>query len=63
MTRRPVEFDELLTRAEVATMFRVAPHTVTRWARSGKLPYLLTLGSHRRYRREDVERLLQGGQS
>ncbi len=27
----------------------VNPKTVTRWAREGKLPVLLTLGGHRRY--------------
>lgn len=49
----------LLTPSEVAKMFRVDPRTVTRWAQSGKLSSLSTLGGHRRYRREEVERLLQ----
>ena len=39
----------LLTRAEVAEIFRVAPSTVTRWAEAGKLPSVKTLGGHRRY--------------
>lgn len=46
---------DLLTPAEVAAMFRVDPKTVTRWANSGKLLSLRTLGGHRRFRREDIE--------
>ncbi|MBK0332743.1 BldC family transcriptional regulator [Brachybacterium sp. MASK1Z-5] len=51
-------YTALLTPAEVARLFRVDPKTVTRWAQSGKLSPLRTLGGHRRYRREEVERLL-----
>ena len=40
----------LLTPAEVASMFRVDPKTVTRWAKVGKLSSIRTLGGHRRYR-------------
>jgi len=49
----------LMTPAEVAKLFRVDPKTVTRWAQSGKLSSLRTLGGHRRYRRDEVEKLLQ----
>ncbi|MFC0675845.1 BldC family transcriptional regulator [Brachybacterium hainanense] len=49
----------LMTPAEVAKLFRVDPKTVTRWAQSGKLSSLRTLGGHRRYRRDEVERLLR----
>jgi len=49
----PLE-DELLTPGEVARMFRVDPKTVTRWAKSGKLPARRTIGGHRRYRRGDI---------
>ena len=49
---------ELLTPAEVAALFRVDPKTVTRWAVSGKLTSLRTLGGHRRYRAEEVYALL-----
>jgi excisionase family DNA binding protein len=48
----------LLTPAEVATMFRVVPRTVTRWARTGKLTYIKTLGGHRRYREAEIRGLL-----
>jgi excisionase family DNA binding protein len=49
---------DLLTPAEVASMFRVSPKTVTRWARSGKLTALRTLGGHRRFRASEVRDLL-----
>lgn len=50
--------DTLLTPAEVAALFRVSPKTVTRWARSGKLTALRTLGGHRRFRSSEVRELL-----
>lgn len=40
-------------------MFAVNPKTVTRWAKAGKLTAIRTLGGHRRYRREEVEALLE----
>jgi excisionase family DNA binding protein len=51
--------DRLLTPAEVAHMFRVNPKTVTRWARSGKLTAIRTLGGHRRFRASEIERALR----
>lgn len=49
---------ELMTPSEVAEMFKVAPKTVTRWARTGRLPVaVVTLGGHRRFDRADVEAL------
>ncbi len=41
-------------------MFRVDPKTVTRWAKSGKLTSIRTLGGHRRYREAEVRALLSG---
>ncbi len=42
--------DEYLRPAEAAEVLGgVTPKTVTRWAKEGKLPYLQTLGGHRRY--------------
>jgi len=52
--------EKLLTPAEVATLFRVDPKTVTRWARAGKLTSVRTLGGHRRYREAEVRALLRG---
>jgi excisionase family DNA binding protein len=52
--------EELLTPSEVAKLFRVDPKTVTRWAKSGKLSSIRTLGGHRRYRAAEVRALLEG---
>lgn len=60
MTNRVVESEALLTPAEVALLFRVDPKTVTRWANTGKLTSLRTLGGHRRYRESEVRNLLAG---
>lgn len=46
-----------LTRLDVALLFEVSPHTVYRWTREGRLPYVLTPGGRRRYPREEIERL------
>ncbi len=52
--------NQLLTPSEVAKLFRVDPKTVTRWAKSGKLSSIRTLGGHRRYRAYEVYALLDG---
>ncbi len=52
--------EALLTPAEVASLFRVDPKTVTRWAKAGKLTSIRTLGGHRRYRESEVRALLAG---
>jgi excisionase family DNA binding protein len=56
---RGSEPETLLTPAEVATIFRVDPKTVTRWAKAGKLTAIRTLGGHRRYRQSEVQALLR----
>jgi excisionase family DNA binding protein len=53
--------DQMMTPSEVATLFRVDPRTVTRWAKSGKLPSVRTLGGHRRYREMQVRALFTEG--
>ncbi|MBM9433904.1 BldC family transcriptional regulator [Flaviflexus equikiangi] len=50
--------NDLLTPSQVAALFHVDPKTVTRWANAGKLSSIRTLGGHRRFRREEVEKLL-----
>ena len=52
------EQEVLLTPAEVASLFRVDPKTVTRWAKAGKLTSIRTLGGHRRYKESEVKSLL-----
>jgi excisionase family DNA binding protein len=51
--------DQLLTPSEVAALFRVNPKTVTRWARSGKITAIRTLGGHRRFRQSEVRAFLE----
>jgi len=51
------DHEVLLTPAEVASLFRVDPKTVTRWAKSGKLTSIRTLGGHRRYKESEVKAL------
>jgi excisionase family DNA binding protein len=41
--------DTLLTTGEVAMLFRVSHRAVRCWADSGRLPYIRTLGGHRRF--------------
>ncbi|WP_446566379.1 BldC family transcriptional regulator [Trueperella abortisuis] len=48
-----------MTPAEVAALFRVDPKTVARWADSGKLPSIRTLGGHRRFPRKEVLEKIQ----
>ncbi len=55
--RRP---DRLLTPGEVASIFRVDPKTVTRWAAAGRLSSIRTPGGHRRFRESEVQALLRG---
>ena len=50
--------EPLLTPAEVASLFRVDPKTVTRWAKAGKISAIRTLGGHRRYREAEVRAIL-----
>jgi excisionase family DNA binding protein len=53
----------LLTPSEVAKLFKVDPKTVTRWSNNGKIACIKTAGGHRRYRLEEVQKLLNGSQS
>jgi excisionase family DNA binding protein len=42
---------------EVADILYVSPKTVSRWAKEGKLPFLKTLGGHRRYPEAEIREL------
>jgi excisionase family DNA binding protein len=53
-----MEQEMLLTPAEVASLFRVDPKTVTRWAKAGKLTSIRTLGGHRRFKESEVKAFL-----
>jgi predicted site-specific integrase-resolvase len=60
MTTRTPDAEPLLTPAEVATMFRVDPKTVTRWAKAVTLPPFGRRGGHPRYRAAAGRALLAG---
>jgi excisionase family DNA binding protein len=49
-----------LRAAEVADILHVSPKTVSRWAKEGKLPFLKTLGGHRRYPEAEIRKLAEG---
>jgi excisionase family DNA binding protein len=49
-----------LRAAEVADILHVSPKTVSRWATEGKLPFLKTLGGHRRYPEAEIRQLAEG---
>ena len=44
---------------EVAEILHVTPKTVSRWAKDGKLPFLQTLGGHRRYPEAEIRALAE----
>ena len=50
----PVPEREYLTPGEVARILHVSPKTINRWATDKLIPCIVTLGGHRRFRREDV---------
>jgi excisionase family DNA binding protein len=44
--------------AEVADLLSVSPKTVSRWAKDGKLPFMKTLGGHRRFPEAEIRELV-----
>lgn len=46
-----------LTSSEVGRILGVSGKTVDRWADAGRIGCLVTLGKHRRFPREEVERV------
>jgi excisionase family DNA binding protein len=51
--------DDLLTSAEVATLFGVDRRTVVLWAKRGRIPALRTPGGQHRFRAEEIRGLLE----
>lgn len=51
------ESPEYLRAGEAAALLNVSPKTVSRWAKEGRIPHIRTLGGHRRFPREAVERI------
>jgi excisionase family DNA binding protein len=58
MVPQPTEPRYLRT-AQVAELLHVSPKTVSRWAQEGMLPYLRTLGGHRRYPDAEIRALVE----
>jgi excisionase family DNA binding protein len=56
--RKGGEASSYLRTAEVAELLSVSPKTVARWAKEGKLPFMKTLGGHRRYPEAHIRELL-----
>lgn len=50
--------ERYLRTSEVAIKLQVSPKTVSRWAKEGRLPYLATLGGHRRFPATAIEELM-----
>ena len=51
--------EELMTRRQVAYLFRVTSSAVAIWARRGRLPEVRNEAGRPRYRRADVEALFR----
>jgi excisionase family DNA binding protein len=51
---RPVRSTRYLTTSEVAEILQVAPKTVSRWAKEGKLPHGKTMGGHCRFPEREI---------
>ena len=54
-----LDLPRYLHTAEVADILHVSPKTVSRWAKEGKLPFLRTLGGHRRYPAAEIRQLAE----
>jgi excisionase family DNA binding protein len=58
VTTQTTGSERLLTPGEVASLFRVDPKTVTRWASAGRIGSIRTPGGHRRFRESEVRTML-----
>ena len=56
MDRRATDV-EYLKAADAARILHVSPKTVSRWAKEGRVPHIVTLGGHRRFPRREIEEL------
>lgn len=51
------EEPEYLTPGQVARILHVSPKTINRWANAGLIECIVTLGGHRRFRRDHVDKI------
>ena len=54
------DLPEMLTPGEVASLLRVDPSTVTKYANKGKLRVFRTPGGHRRYYADEIRAIIEG---
>jgi MerR-like DNA binding protein len=59
VTGAPAGDEDLMTRRQVAVLFRVTSAVVATWARRGRLPEVRNEDGRPRYRRGDVEQLFR----
>lgn len=59
MPRRPMNEPSYLTSSEAAAVLHVSPKTIARFAKEGKLPFIKTLGGHRRYPEQHIRELAE----
>jgi excisionase family DNA binding protein len=52
--------ERYLLTAEVAPILHVNKKTVSRWAKEGRLPFVRTLGGHRRYPEKRIRAIADG---
>lgn len=50
--------EEYMSAGDAARLLCVSARTVSRWADQGRIPHLVTLGGHRRFRKSSVLKLL-----
>jgi excisionase family DNA binding protein len=53
------EDEEFLRPAEAAKLLHVSPQTISRWAKEGRIGYVVTLGGHRRFRGSEIRALAE----
>jgi len=58
----PKDATQWLSLREASELLGVHPSTLRRWADAGTIPCTRTPGGHRRFRRSDIERILQSEQ-
>jgi excisionase family DNA binding protein len=46
-----------ISNARAGEILQVSPKTISRWAKEGKLPFMKTLGGHRRFREAEIREL------
>lgn len=50
--------NEYVQAGAIASMLHVSPKTIARWASTGQLPYVRTLGGHRRFHKPTIQAII-----